>query len=148
MLCQPRPIRLLFKIAACEIVILVHHAECLEDVLMRLPIGPSLVRGMTWVSMSSGDSMIQGDSSMLDAWLFDEDTIVAWPSEVWVIAKEARKQDREDGKGDELLPQVHLPCDICGVLEPGDVDVTGVDEFWGRERDVILDDFLRGGAGA
>ena len=33
---------------------------------------------------------------MLDAWLFDEDAIVAWPSEVWVIAKEARKQGRED----------------------------------------------------
>ena len=133
-LCQPRPIRLLFKIAVCEIVILVHHAEYLEDVLMRLPIGPSLVRGMTWVSMSSGDSIIEGDSSYEDAWLFDSDTIVAWPSEVWAREQEARKQSREDEEEDELLRQTHLPGDTSGVLEQGDVDGTGVADVGGREH--------------
>ena len=74
---------------------------------------------------------------MMDAWLFDSDTIVAWPSDVWVIEQKARKQAREDEEEDELLRQVHLPGDTSGVLEQGDVDGTGVAECWGREH--ILD---------
>ena len=71
---------------------------------------------MTWVSMSSGDSIIYGDSSYDHAWLFDSDTIVAWPNEVCAIEQVARKQAREDEEEDELLRQIHLPGDTFGVL--------------------------------
>ena len=57
--------------------------------------------------------------------------------------KKGREQAREEEE-DELLQQVHLLCDTCGVWEQGDVDEMGVDEFWGREPDVILDNLLRG----
>ena len=85
MLCQPRPTRLLFRIDACEIAMRVHDVESLEDVLMKLLIGPSLVQGMTWVSMSLGDSIMQGVSMLQDS-VVGGDTIVAWPREVWVRA--------------------------------------------------------------
>ena len=88
-------IRLLFKIDACEIAIRVHDAESLEDVLMRLLIGPSLVRGMTWISMSSGYRIMQGVPILEDS-VLDGDIIVAWPREVLVTEKEATRQARED----------------------------------------------------
>ena len=84
--------------------------------------------------MSSGDSIIDGDSSYEHAWLFDSDTIAAWPSEVWAIEQEARKQAREDEEEDELLRQIRLPGDTSGVLEQGDVDGTGVADGEGREQ--------------
>ena len=126
--CQPRPIGLLFWIGSREVAMQVHDAESLEDVLMRLPIGPSLVKGVTWVSMASGGSIIQG-RSMLHNSLGDGDITVAWPSDMWALEDELRQQARDDEE-DELLRQVQLPGDTCGVWEQGDEDGTGVCAVW------------------
>ena len=80
--CQPRPIRLLFRIGSRGVAMQVHDARSLEGVLMRFPIGRSLVKGMTWVSMASGGSIMQGNT------LADGDIIVAWLSDVWALEQE------------------------------------------------------------
>ena len=122
--CQPRPIRLLFMIDAFEIAIQVHHAESLEDVLARLPIGPSLMQGKVWVSMTSGYSIVQGDSCVV--WLYDSDTIVAWPIEVRASQQEMRKQAREEEEEDELLRHIQLPGGTSAVCDDGENDGTGM----------------------
>ena len=137
MLYQPRPIRLLFLIDAFEIAIWIHRVESLEDVPARLPIGPSLVQGKTWVSMSSGYSIVQGDSFV--AWLYDSDTIVAWPNEVWASEHEIRKQAHEDEEEDELLRQIQLPGDTSGVLDHWEIDGLGREFADGEGPEQFLD---------
>ena len=58
----------------------------LHDWQLLISSSTLLKDGATWQESSSGT-----------------DTIVAWPSEVWVIENDARKQAHEYEKEDELL---------------------------------------------
>ena len=76
-----------------------------------------------WQFLTSSLRPLRGGATWQESFS-GRDTIVAWRSEVWLIEKEAWKQAREDEEEDEVLRQLHLPHDICGVLEQGDFDGT------------------------